>query len=141
MEPKLRAAMRWVAAHANGCRYAEAYAAADAARAGLEPARLEGLAKDGYPGWPDAETAALAFARKMTLDSDGVTDAEFAALVEHFGDRRAASMVLLLAYANFQDRVLLSLGAPIEAGGPLAPLDVAFAPAATTARLTPPPAG
>src|SRR4051812_4707239 len=30
VDPKLRAAMRWVAAHANDCHYAEAYAAADA---------------------------------------------------------------------------------------------------------------
>ena len=36
LEPKLRAAMRWVAAHANECKYGEAYAAFDARRAGLE---------------------------------------------------------------------------------------------------------
>ena len=35
-------------------------------------------------------------------------------------------MVLLLAYANFQDRVLLCLDAPIEPGGPMRPVDVAF---------------
>ena len=68
VDPKLRAAMRWVAAHANRCAYAEAYAAADARRAGLDEARLEALAREGYPGWSDAERAALAFARKMTVD-------------------------------------------------------------------------
>src|SRR5271154_5834068 len=36
VDPKLRAAMRWVAAHANHCAYAEAYAIADARRAGLD---------------------------------------------------------------------------------------------------------
>src|SRR5262245_29119633 len=35
VDPKLRAAMRWVAAHANKSGYAEAYAEADALRAGL----------------------------------------------------------------------------------------------------------
>ncbi len=45
----------------------------------------------------------------MTLDSASVTDAEFAALVKDFGERQVASMVLLLAYANFQDRLLLCL--------------------------------
>jgi alkylhydroperoxidase family enzyme len=139
VDPKLRAAMRWVAAHANKCDYAEAYAAADALRAGLDRSRLDALAQDGYPGWSDAEKAALAFARDMTLDSDGVTDADFAALVKGFGERQAASMVLLLAYSNFQDRLLLCLGAPIEPGGPLAPLNVAFDPAALTSRTTPPP--
>src|SRR3954471_19022796 len=72
VDPKLRAAMRWVSAHANHCGYAEAYAAADAVRAGLDKAKLEGLGQKGYPGWSEAEKAALGFARKMTVDSDGV---------------------------------------------------------------------
>jgi alkylhydroperoxidase family enzyme len=137
--PKLRAAMRWVAAHANRCAYSEAYASADARRAGLDQANLDALANDGYPGWTDDERAALSFARKMTVASDAVTDAEFAALVKAFGERRAASMVLLLAYANFQDRFLLCLGATVEPEGPLAPLDVDFDPASFTTRTTPPP--
>ncbi len=139
LDPKLRAAMRWVAAHANRCSYAEAYASADARRAGLDDARIEALSRDGYPGWSDADRAALGFARKMTVDSDSVTDAEFAALVKHFGENRAASMVLLMAYANFQDRVLLCLGAAVEPGGPLPPVDVAFDPASFTTKTTPPP--
>ena len=139
LDPKLRAAMRWVAAHANHSPYAEAYAVADARRAGLDDHRIEALALEGHPGWSDAERAALDFARKMTVDSDSVTDTEFATLVKHFGENRAASMVLLLAYANFQDRVLLCLGAKVEPGGPLPPVDVAFDPASFTTRTTPPP--
>ncbi len=41
LDPRLRAKMRWVAAHANHCAYAEAYAAFDAARAGLDHGQLE----------------------------------------------------------------------------------------------------
>lgn len=140
VDPKLRAAMRWVAAHANRCAYAEAYAAADARRAGLDDARLDTLGREGFPGWPDAERAALRFARTMTLDSDSVTDDAFATLVRDFGARQAAAMVLHLAYANFQDRLLLCLGAAVEPGGPLPPVDVSFDPAAFTSRTTPPPA-
>ena len=140
VDPGLRAAMRWVAAHADRCAYAEAYAAADARRAGVDAAKFEALGREGYPGWSDAERAALDFARKMTLDSDSVTDAEFARLVEDFGERRAASMVLGMAYANFQDRILICLGAEVEAGGPLPPVDVAFDPSSLTLRTTPPPA-
>ena len=139
VDPKLRAAMRWVAAHANRSAYAEAYASADARRAGLDSAKLAALGRDGYPGWSDADRAALDFARKMTVDSDSVSDDEFAALVKHFGEKRAASMVLLLAYANFQDRLLICLGAPVELGGPLPPVDVAFDPASFTSKTTPPP--
>ncbi len=83
--PELRAAMRWVSAHANRCRYAEAYAAADARSAGVDAARLGALDRSGYPGWSASERAALEFARKMTLDSESVTDDEFTALVRHFG--------------------------------------------------------
>ncbi|MSR59221.1 MAG: hypothetical protein EXS05_16520 [Planctomycetaceae bacterium] len=138
--PALRAAMRWVSAHANRCAYAEAYAAADARRAGVDEARLAALSRQGYPGWPDGERAALEFARKMTVDSDSVTDDEFAVLVNQFGEKQAASMVLLLAYSNFQDRLLLCLGAPIEPGGPAAPIEVEFAPDSLVAGTTPPPA-
>ncbi len=138
--PGLRAAMRWVSAHNNQCAYAEAYAAADAFRAGLKAEQFAGLRRDGYPGWSVAERAALAFAHKMTVDSDSVADAEFAELVQHFGEKQAASMVLLMAYANFQDRLLLCLGAPLEASGPTAPVDVAFGAEAFVVKTTPPPA-
>ena len=63
VEPELRAAMRWVAAHANHCIYAEADAAADALRAGVSPSRIEALGQAGYPGWSESEQKGLAFAR------------------------------------------------------------------------------
>jgi alkylhydroperoxidase family enzyme len=125
LEPKLRAKMRWVAAHANRCAYGEATAAADFRRAGGEEAELKALAGDPA-ALPAAEQAALAFARKLTLAADTVTDEEFAGLVKQYGDRQVVAMVLLLAYANFQDRLLLTLGVPVEAGGPLPPLPVRF---------------
>ncbi len=53
VDPGLRAAMRWVAAHADRCAYAEAYAAADARRAGLDDAKIDALGREGYPGWSD----------------------------------------------------------------------------------------
>ncbi len=137
--PGLRAAMRWVSAHANRCGYAEAYAAADARRAGVDEVHITALGRDGYPGWSNDDRAALEFARKMSVDSDSVTDDEFAGLVKHFGQKQAASMVLLLAYSNFQDRFLLCLNAPLEPGGPLPPIDVAFAPESYVTKTTPPP--
>lgn len=139
VDPGLRAAMRWVAAHANHSTYGEAYAEADARRAGVTDDRLAALRRDGYPGWRHGERAALHFAHKMSVDSDSVLDSEFAVLVKAFGERRAASMVLLLAYANFQDRLLLCLGAAVEPGGPLAPVQVTFTPASFTVKMTPPP--
>ena len=44
-------------------------------------------------------------------------------------------MVLLMAYSNFQDRLLLCLGSPLEAGGPQPPIDVVFAPEAVETKM------
>ena len=139
IEPKLRAGMRWVAANANGSEYAKAQAVADGRRAGLNDSELKSLDTADFAGWTDPERAALRFARKMTLESDRVTDDEFAFLVKSFGEKQAASMVLLTAFANFQDRLLICLDAPIEEGGVLAPVEIAFDPSAFASKTTPPP--
>jgi alkylhydroperoxidase family enzyme len=137
LDPKLRAAMRWVAAHANRCPYGEAYAVFDARRAGLDDATIEGLRKGDQSGWSEAERAALAFARKMTVESTKISDDEFAYLSKSFGNKNAAAMVLLMAYANFQDRLLNCLGAKVEEGGPMAPVEVAFKPGVMASRSNP----
>ncbi len=129
LDPKLRAKMRWVAARANRCAYGEAYAAADLRRLGVDAAALSALAGD-FADLPLTERAALTFARKLTLAADTVTDEEMAALVKLHGEKQVVGMVVLLAYANFQDRLLLALGVPVESGGPLPPLDVRFPRAA-----------
>jgi alkylhydroperoxidase family enzyme len=138
LDPKLRATMRWVAAHANSCAYSEAYAAFDAFEAGVPFSELEALRRGDY-SWADtAQKLALEFAKKMTVDSAGVTDAEFAELVKHFDERKVAAMVLLTAYSNFQDRLLLCLGSSVEPGGPMPPLDVVFVPEAVESKMARP---
>jgi alkylhydroperoxidase family enzyme len=128
LDPALRARMRWVVAHANHCAYAEEYALADARRAGLDAAAIEAMRRCDWSGLPRGETAALEFARKMTVASSTVSDDEFASLVKEFGRSKVAAMVILMAYANFQDRLLLCLGSPVERGGPLPPVEVVVSP-------------
>jgi alkylhydroperoxidase family enzyme len=124
LEPKLRGRLRWVAAHANRCGYSEAYAAADLRRAGLDEAAVGALADpDRLPG--DVQPA-LTFARKLTLAADTVTDAEVADLIRQYGEKQVVAMVLLLAHANFQDRLILALDVPLGMDEPLPPLDVRF---------------
>jgi alkylhydroperoxidase family enzyme len=126
LDPILRAKMRWVAANANQCEYSRAYAVADLRRAGLDEPGIASLAGD-RSALPEAERAALEFADKMTREANRVTDAEVARLVEYYGEPKVVGMVLLLAFANFQDRLLLALDVPLEDNGPLAPLQVSFA--------------
>jgi hypothetical protein len=125
LDPQLRGRMRWVAARANGSKYGEACAAADLRRAGLGEAEVASLARS-EAALPAAHRQALAFARKMMRAADTVTDEEVARLIAHFGDKQVVGMVLLLAYANFQDRLVLHLGVGAEEDGPLPPLAVRF---------------
>lgn len=125
LDPILRAKLRWVIAHANRCAYGEAYALADLRRAGADDAvvqRLEGPPAD----WPDEDREPLEFARLLTVAAPTIPDALFERLRMRFGDQQTASMVLLAAYGNFQDRVVLGLHLPLEPNGPLAPLEVKF---------------
>ena len=55
-----------------------------------------------------------------------VPDELFETLRKRYGEKRVAAMVLLAAYGNFQDRLILGLNLPIEPEGPLAPLKVEF---------------
>jgi alkylhydroperoxidase family enzyme len=142
LDARLRAKVRWTAAHANRCAYAEAVALADLERAGAFAAERAALV-DGDPDAPEAEKAALTFARKLTLAANTVSDEEVKRLRELYGDEKLVALVQLLAYANFQDRLLLSLNVKLEPGGPLPPLDVRFARGADAPPVPPrkPPEG
>ena len=131
LDPSLRAKMRWVIAHANRCDYSEAYALADLKRAGVDDATIRALTGDPA-GWPEADRDPLAFARLHTLDAPSISDELFARLRARHGDKGVAAMVLLGAYGNFQDRVVLGLRLPVEDGGPLAPIRVTFAPGSSS---------
>ena len=136
-DPRLRARMRWAAARANRCDYSKAYAEADLLRAGGTPDDVRQLG-EGFAGLSDPERRALAFARTMTLSASDVTDEDMEQLIADFGERAVVAMVLQLAYANFQDRLLLALGIDVEPDGPLPPLEILFA--ATSADAKPEPA-
>jgi alkylhydroperoxidase family enzyme len=127
LEPALRGRLRWIAAHENGCRYSEAYAAADLRRAGMDEASIRQLAGE-LETLPDDIRAAAGFARKLTREGSSVTDAEVEQLLARYGERQVVAMVLLLAYASFQDRLILALDLPLEDGGPLPPVEVRFTP-------------
>jgi alkylhydroperoxidase family enzyme len=123
LDPQLRAKLRWTAADANRCAYGRRYAEADLRRAGASEAQIANLTSDGAPLDP-AEHRALAFARKLSLAAAAITDDEVAELVADFGPEKVVAIVHTLAFANFQDRILLALGTEVEPEGPLAPADV-----------------
>jgi len=124
--PVLRGRLRWVAATANRCDYGRAYAEADLRRAGQTDDDLAKLASGDWIGWPEEEQDALAFARKLTEAADQLGDDEVARLINLHGEERVVAIVLLVAYANYQDRLALALGLGVEPGGPRPPVAVRF---------------
>lgn len=128
LDPALRAKMRWVVAKANRCDYAQATALADLKATAGEDA-VKQLTGDPAK-WAEDDREPLEFARLLTVAAPTIPDEMFERLRKRFGDQKVASMVLLAAYGNFQDRLLLGLNVPLEADGPMAPLKVTFDPGA-----------
>lgn len=126
LDPVLRGKMRWVIARANRCTYSEAYALADLRRAGVDDAALNVLQGEAA-AWPVADREPLEFARLLTVAAPTISDELFERLRSRYGDKQVAAMVLLGAYGNFQDRIVLGLNLPVEPNGPLPPLEVKFA--------------
>src|SRR5262249_15346082 len=106
----------------------------EAERRAAGEARLRALEMGNVRGIPTESLALLEFARKMTTEAHAVTDEEVRELVrqlgtwelvrhtgfplverkaewaQRLGEKQLVALVQLLAYANFQDRLLLSLG-------------------------------
>ena len=76
--------------------------------------------------WLAADRQPLEFARLLTVAAPTIPDSLFENLRKQFGDNQVASMVLLAAYGNFKDRIVLGLNLPMEETGPLPPIDVEF---------------
>jgi alkylhydroperoxidase family enzyme len=143
LDPRLRAELRWIAAQANGCAYAQAYARADYVRAGGAEDIDQRLAH--LDRLPEAERLALELVRQLVESAYTVSDAQVARLIELYGEPQLVAIVLVGAYASFQDRLLSALGVSVEPNGPLPPVRVRFAKPAATAtgngrRLLAPPA-
>jgi alkylhydroperoxidase family enzyme len=125
LDPKLRAMVRWVVADANRCKYAQQVALADLKQAGGTPAEVAALRGDRTPLSRETRRA-LDLARELTRAAYQVSDDEMAALRKDLGDPRLVAFVELIAFGNFQDRLLLTLGIPPEPGGALPPSGIRF---------------
>lgn len=122
----LAAKVRQAVAEANHCAYSTACAQADLTRqtetdAGIAPGA------GGFSATPEAERLILAFSGRLTLEADTITDDEVACLTDLLTEQRLVALVLLVAHANFQDRLFLALGNVADLGEPLPPLAATFA--------------
>lgn len=123
LPPRLRAQLRWMAADANRCEYAKAYARFDYVQAGGKAEEIDQL-PNRLDKLPEVERLALQLVRQLVEAAYSVRDEQIAHLVELYGEKQVVAIVLVAAYANFQDRLLLALGIAVEEGGPLPPVKV-----------------
>jgi hypothetical protein len=122
---RLRGSVRLAAARALRCSYGESVALADLRAAGAGEDFIGALTAEP-PNWPDDVRPVMAFAFTLTRAGQEVSDAQVAELIDRYGEKQVVAMVLLLAYANFQDRLTLALRIESEPDGPRPPLDVKF---------------
>jgi hypothetical protein len=122
LDARLAAIARWSVADALGCAYSKSVAVADLQRAGGTPADIKLLTDPEQ--LPTVERLTAALARRMMREAYAVTDAEAKQLIGLLGEERFVALVALLAHADFQDRLFLSLG--VQAEPVLPPLAVLF---------------
>lgn len=125
LDPKWRATVRYRIAQIHNCEYSQREALADFRRHGGR------IAIDDFPHSLKAEEASrlqatIAFAEQLTRDGAKLTDEQVAYLLKELGKERLTALVHLTAFANFQDRLLLSLGLADSVEPPLEPLNVRF---------------
>ncbi|HVX13608.1 MAG TPA: hypothetical protein VHC22_20660 [Pirellulales bacterium] len=131
--PVLAAKTRGEVARANRCAWTIAMAEADLRRAegALPGTEAEDRAPASQVGELSKTTTpdrlVLAFARRLTLEADTITDEEVARLTDVIGEAKLVALVLLVAHANFQDRLVSALGTVADLGDPPLPLAARFA--------------
>jgi alkylhydroperoxidase family enzyme len=133
--PALAAKVRWTAADALGSEYGRATALADQKRAGATADEVRRLTEN-KPA--DDERALLAFARQLTTAAYQVNDEQVAAVIKQLGPEKTTAAVHTVAFANFQNRIVMALGVQVEPEGPCPPLTVKLDRAGRTKVKGPP---
>ncbi len=115
----LAAKTRGEVARANRCAFSIALAEVDLQRA---------EASEGGPAAeePEQERLVRAFARRLTVEADTISDEDVARVTDALGEAKLVGLVLLVAHANFQDRLFSALAAVADLGEPTPPLAARF---------------
>ncbi|MFO0939428.1 MAG: deiodinase family protein [Pirellulales bacterium] len=125
LDAKLRAKLRWIIANTNKSPYGQAVALLDYRRAGGRESKLQEFTGP-VSNWPKSEQDDFEFARLLSVAAPTIPDELFERLKSKHGELGVAAMVLLTAYSNYQDRLLLGLNVPVEKDGPYPPLELTF---------------
>jgi alkylhydroperoxidase family enzyme len=113
LSPRLRAETAWAAARADRAWHALAVARDRLRAMGFTDDQVFALDGDGK-SLPEAERAAVAFARKLTAVPATVTDADVEGLRKLFTDKQVAEIVHQVCTAAFFDRVTEAANLPLD---------------------------
>lgn len=98
----------------NGCNYCLQQHLTFSKNLGLTPDDWNALKIGGYSRFTEKQQAALAYAEKLTRAPHDVTDADFAALKNHFSDAEIVDLHMLAGLANLTNRFTDPLGLEVE---------------------------
>ena len=113
LAPRLKAEIFLISAIHNRAWYGAGHAAHRLHAGGVSHDELVAMFQ-GDAGATPGEAAAHRLATKSTIDPHLVTDADIAAVREHYSDAETAQIVQVICMANLFDRFTESLGLPLE---------------------------
>ncbi len=116
VSPELKRLVGLVTSNAAGCVYCQAHTSFSAHRLGISEEKLrEVWTFTESPLFSEAERAALTVAMKGGQSPNGVTDADFAALGEHFSVAAQIEIVAVISMFGFLNRWNSTLNTELEA--------------------------
>lgn len=112
LSPELKAQIAYTAARQDRAWHALASARARLKSLGYDDDRV--FALDDLTKLPGAEQAALGLARKSTAAPQRISDADIAAVRQHYKDSEVAEIMYHVTVAAFVDRLSEAAGLPVE---------------------------
>jgi alkylhydroperoxidase family enzyme len=112
LSPRLKNELAYITAIHNRAWYAAATAAAELENLGVTAEQRHGLLTAESDKSPSA--AAYRLARKSTVDSHLIVDADIEAVRAHFSDAETAQILHVICTANWFDRFTAALGLPLD---------------------------
>jgi alkylhydroperoxidase family enzyme len=109
LSPKFKAEIAYVAARNDRAWYALGHAIRRLKELGLDDNAIDALDQPGESN-PKPERAALALARKVTVDPALITDADIEGLRKLYSDQEVAEIVYQITQAAFFDRLTEAAG-------------------------------
>lgn len=106
----------WIAARANNCQYCLGHQESKLLAVGMTDDDLAALDSD-WSAFPEAEQAAFALARRLTLEPHRLSDADIDRCRKHYTDLQILEMALSVAGNNAINRWKEGVGAPQSTNG------------------------